>query len=187
VTAAALGLAPLVAAGAVASDRVIVDGASGTSGAGRVPTPTTHHAAVNESFTAYGLVTHRHTPEMEQVIGARVLFTPHLVPMTRGILTTSYASVTAPTSTEEVTALLRDRYAGEPFVTVVDEVPATRDTYASNGARLAARYDPRTGTVVVLAAIDNLTKGGSGQAIQAANVALGLEETEGLPQVAVAP
>jgi N-acetyl-gamma-glutamyl-phosphate reductase len=187
VTAASLCLVPFVAAGLVDTDRVIVDGASGTSGAGRVPTPSTHHATANESFTAYGLVSHRHTPEMEQVIGARVLFTPHLVPMTRGLLTTCYAGASRPTSTEEAIGVLRSAYEGEPFVQVVEDSPATRDTYGANTARLTARYDDRTGTVLVIGAIDNITKGGAGQAIQAANVALGLPETGGLPRVAVTP
>jgi len=187
VTAASLGLAPLVAGGFVADDAVIVDGASGTSGAGRVPTPDTHHAVVNENFSAYRVISHRHTPEMEQAIGAPVLFTPHLVPMTRGILTTSYARSAGPTSSAALTQALRDAYAGEPFVAVVDDPPSTRDVYATNNARIAARYDERTGRIVVLCAIDNLTKGGAGQAIQAANVALGVRETTGLPVVAVAP
>lgn len=187
VTAAALCLAPLLRAGLVEAAGVVVDGASGTSGAGRVPGPTTHHAAVNESFTAYGLVTHRHTPEIEQAVGASVLFTPHLAPMTRGILVTCYARSTSASSTDEVLGALADAYAGEPFVEVTTASPATRDTYGTNNARITARHDPRTGLTLVIGAIDNLTKGGAGQAIQAANVALGLSETEGLPRVAVTP
>ncbi|MCU1493710.1 MAG: argC [Acidimicrobiaceae bacterium] len=187
VTAASLCLAPLVAAGAVEPSGVIVDGASGTSGAGRAPTPSTHHPAVNESFTAYGLLSHRHTPEIEQVTGAQVLFTPHLAPMTRGILTTCYARATGPTTTEDVLELLRETYAGEPFVQVTESSPATRETYGANTARITARHDPRTGITLVIGAIDNVTKGGAGQAIQAANVALGLSETAGLPRIAVTP
>lgn len=187
VTAAALCLAPLVRAGAIETDGVVVDGASGSSGAGRVPTADTHHATVNESFTAYKLVSHRHTPEMEQVIGARLLFTPHLLPMTRGILTTCYARSTGPTSSDEVIDLLRTAYDAEPFVHVVEESPATRDTYGANTAHITARHDPRTGMTLVIGAIDNITKGGAGQAVQAANVALGLPETDGLSRVAVTP
>ncbi|MGD0742430.1 MAG: N-acetyl-gamma-glutamyl-phosphate reductase [Acidimicrobiales bacterium] len=187
VTAAVLALAPLVAAGIVEPDGLIVDAASGTSGAGRQPTATVHHATVNESFVAYGLLDHRHTPEMAQAIGAEVLFTPHLAPMTRGILATCYARPSQPVTTDRLVAVLADRYAGEPFVEVVPHPPSTRETYASNVAKLTARADARTGHVIVLAAIDNLTKGGAGQAIQAANVALGLAETAGLPRVAVTP
>lgn len=187
VTAASLALAPLVATGAIERTGVIVDAASGTSGAGRAPSAQTHHPAVNENFSAYKVAVHRHTPEIEQVTGASVVFTPHLAPMTRGILATCYARALQVGSTEEVLTVLRDHYAGEPFVRVVDHLPATRDTYGANLAHLGARFDPRTGTVVLLAAIDNLTKGGAGQALQAANVALGLGETLGLPRVAVTP
>jgi N-acetyl-gamma-glutamyl-phosphate reductase len=187
VTAATLGLQPLLAAGVIEPDGLIVDAASGTSGAGRQPSATTHHATVNENFVAYGLLDHRHTPEMAQAIGAEVLFTPHLAPMTRGILATCYARPAQPVTTDDLLAALAARYAGEPFVEVVAYPPSTRETYASNVARLTARADARTGHVLVLVAIDNLTKGGAGQAIQAANVALGLDETAGLPRMAVTP
>ena len=191
VTAAALALAPLVRSGAVEPSGIVVDAASGVSGAGRHPTAETHFPAVNESFVAYGLLTHRHTPEIEQATGAQVLFTPHLAPMTRGILATCYArpgpAWPRPASTEELLALLRDFYAGEPFVRVVDEPPSTRDTLGSNNCHLTARYDPRTGYVVVLSALDNLVKGAAGQAVQAANVALGMPEQLGLPAVALTP
>jgi N-acetyl-gamma-glutamyl-phosphate reductase len=187
VTAATLALSPLLRAGIVESDAVVVDATSGTSGAGKAPTAETHHASVNESFTAYKLVGHRHTPEMEQATGATILFTPHLAPMTRGILATCYARSTGPSSTDDVLGVLRDAYAREPFVQVVDDPPATRDTYGTNVVKLTARHDARTGLTVVLAALDNLTKGGAGQAVQAANVALGLDETAGLPTVAVTP
>ncbi len=190
VTAASLALAPLTAAGLVDPGGVIVDGASGTSGAGRSPTAGTHHGAVNESFSAYKLLEHRHTPEIEQVIGATVLFTPHLAPMTRGILVTCYArlaSGAAEPTTASLVELLADSYAGEEFVHVGQEPPATRQTLGTNNVMLTARYDGRTGHVLVLAALDNLTKGGSGQALQAANVALGLDETLGLPRVALVP
>lgn len=189
VTAASLALAPLVAAGVIAAEGVIVDAASGTSGAGRGLSAATHHAQVNESFSAYKVLSHRHTPEIEQAIGATVCFTPHLAPMTRGILATCYGRLADPgaSSSEAVTAVLEQAYAGETFVRVVTDPPATRDVYGTNCAHLCARVDPRTGTVVVLSAIDNLTKGGAGQAVQAANVALGLPEAMGLSTVAVTP
>ena len=138
---------------------------------------------------AYGLLDHRHTPEIEQATGATVLFTPHLAPMTRGILATCYARPAGgrhvhrrPSSTS-----CRDAYAGEPFVVVGDAPPSTKAAWGSNTAHLTARYDPRTGWVVVLAAIDNLVKGASGQAVQCANIVLGLDETAGLSPVGVYP
>ena len=190
VTAACLGLAPLLKEGVVSPAGVIVDGLSGTSGAGKAPTAELHHPLVNERVVPYGLLTHRHTPEMEQVLGAEVLFTPHLVPMTRGILATCYARVVGsavPSSSGEVVDLLAEAYEGEPFVAVSRGTVSTADAYGSNVAHLTARYHARTGHVIVLAAIDNLVKGGSGQAIQAANLACGFEETAGLPQAGLTP
>jgi len=184
VTAAALAVAPLVRAGAIVPDGVIVDAASGVSGAGRLPRATSHFATVDEDFTAYGLLDHRHTPEIEQATGATVLFTPHLAPMTRGILATCYAR---PASDADPLEVLREFYAGEPFVFVGDGSPSTKATAGSNCAHLTARRDPRTGWVLVLCALDNLVKGASGQAVQCANLALGLEETAGLPTVGLYP
>jgi N-acetyl-gamma-glutamyl-phosphate reductase len=183
-TAAGLALAPLRRAGLIEPSGIIVDAASGVSGAGRAPKDTLHFGAVDEDFVAYGLLTHRHTPEMEQILGADVLFTPHLVPMTRGILATCYARPMAeagPFDTADVMAALHDAYDGEPFVVVTDQPPSTKATSGSNCAHVTARVDPRTGWVLSLCALDNLVKGASGQAIQCANVALGLDETTGLP------
>jgi N-acetyl-gamma-glutamyl-phosphate reductase len=132
---------------------------------------------------AYGLLDHRHTPEIEQTLGATVLFTPHLAPMNRGILATCYARPIASITTEDVLACLADAYAGEPFVVVSDRPPSTKATLGSNAAHLTARADSRTGFVVSLCSLDNLVKGASGQAIQCANLALGLDETLGLPTV----
>ena len=124
--------------------------------------------------TAYGLLDHRHTPEIEQEVGAQVLFTPHLAPMNRGILATCYARPAADVSTESLLAALAAAYAGEPFVVVGEASPSTKATLGSNTAHLTARFDERTGTVMAICAIDNLAKGASGGAVQAANVALGL-------------
>jgi N-acetyl-gamma-glutamyl-phosphate reductase len=190
VTAAALALAPLVRSGAIEASGVIVDAASGVSGAGRTLSHTTQYATTNEDFVAYGLLRHRHTPEIEQATGAQVLFTPHLAPMTRGILATCYARpapAAGPTTTDTLLRLLRDAYAGEPFVVVGAEPPSTKATYGSNTALLTARYDERTGWVVVLCALDNLVKGASGQAVQCANLACGLLEASGLSTVGVYP
>ena len=193
-TAALLALAPLVEAGVLAAPgsdapALLVDAASGTSGAGRAPKDTLHFSAVDEDFVAYGLLDHRHTAEMEQGLGAPVLFTPHLAPMVRGILATCYARPADPGSltTEDAMQLLTDRYAGEPFVVVADAPPSTKAASGSNTAHLSVRVDPRTGWVVVLSAIDNLIKGAAGQAVQCANLALGLPEATGLPVVGVYP
>ncbi len=186
-TAAALGLTPLVRAGVIETTGVIVDAASGVSGAGRPPKAGNAFCAVDEDFRAYGLLDHRHTPEIEQATGASVLFTPHLVPMNRGILATCYARPRQSTSTAEVLALLVDTYRGEPFVVVGEESPSTKATAGSNCAHLTARVDPRTGWVVVLCALDNLGKGAAGQALQCANLALGLDEGAGLSVAGVLP
>jgi len=189
-TAAGLALAPLVRDGLVEASGIIVDAASGVSGAGRSPKDSLHFGAVDEDFTAYGLMTHRHTPEMEQILGAEVLFTPHLAPMTRGILATCYARPTGAAGTlssAEALSVLHAAYDDEPFVVVTDGPPSTKATAGSNCAHVTARVDPRTGWVIVICALDNLVKGASGQAIQCANVALGLPEATGLPLVGVYP
>jgi len=186
-TAASLALAPLVRAGVIEPAGIIVDAASGVSGAGRPPKPNTTFCTVDEDFTAYGLLDHRHTPEIEQVIGASVLFTPHLAPMNRGILATCYARPASVTSTDALLDQLRAAYADEPFVVVTDAPPSTKATLGSNCAHLTARYDERTGWVLAIAAIDNITKGASGQALQCANLLLDLPETTGLPIVGVYP
>jgi N-acetyl-gamma-glutamyl-phosphate reductase len=188
-TAAGLALAPLVRAHMVETTGIIVDAASGVSGAGRGLKESLHFGTVDGDFTAYGLLHHRHTPEMEQIIGAEVLFTPHLAPMVRGILATCYArpaAGTAPT-TESVMAALHDAYDAEPFVVVRDDPPSTKATAGANAAHVTARVDPRTGWVISLCALDNLVKGAAGQAIQCANAALGLPETTGLPIAGVSP
>lgn len=188
VTAATLALAPLVRAGFVGADGVIVDAASGVTGAGRSATAATHFCTIDENLSAYGLDGHRHSCEMEQEIGTQVLFTPHLAPMNRGILATCYARPSGvATSTDVLLATLGEAYAGEPFVMVSERSPSTKATLASNAVHLTARFDTRTGHIVVISALDNLSKGASGGAVQAANVALGLEETAGLSTVGVMP
>lgn len=187
VTAATLALQPLVAAGLVETTGVIVNNVTGITGAGRAPTDTNVFTNIDSNVVAYGLLGHRHTPEMEQEIGAELLFTPHLVPMSRGILATCYARPTDGVDTDNVMAALGAAYADEPFVTVTEAPPATKSVLGANAAHVSARVDPRTGTVITMCAIDNLTKGASGGAVQAANVALGLDETAGLATVGVAP
>jgi N-acetyl-gamma-glutamyl-phosphate reductase len=188
-TAAGLALAPLVRAGLVEPAGIVVDAASGVSGAGRGLRESLHFGTVDEDFTAYGLLTHRHTPEMEQIIGGEVLFTPHLAPMVRGILATCYARPAAgiTLTTGSVMAALHEAYDAEPFVVVTNDPPSTKATAGANAAHVTARVDPRTGWVVSLCALDNLVKGASGQAVQCANAALGLPETTGLPIAGVYP
>jgi N-acetyl-gamma-glutamyl-phosphate reductase len=193
-TAALLALAPFVEAGvlqlpAEGGPALVVDAASGTSGAGRAPKDSLHFAAVDEDFVAYGLLDHRHTAEMEQGLDTTVLFTPHLAPMVRGILATCYARPADPgaLTTEDAMQLLHDHYDGEPFVVVGDAPPSTKAASGSNTVHLTARVDPRTGWVVVLSALDNLIKGAAGQAVQCANVALSLPEGSGLPLAGVYP
>jgi N-acetyl-gamma-glutamyl-phosphate reductase len=190
-TAAGLALAPLLRQGLVEPTGIVVDAASGVSGAGRGPKESLHFGTVDEDFTAYGLLTHRHTPEMEQILGpgAQVLFTPHLAPMVRGILATCYSRPVAGASlsTASVMATLHEAYDDEPFVTVTDASPSTKSTAGSNSAHVTARVDQRTGWVVTLCALDNLVKGASGQAIQCANAALGLPEPTGLPLAGLYP
>jgi len=183
-TAAILALKPLVEAGVVKPGSLIVDAASGVSGAGREAKEATGFSTVDGSFSAYGLLNHRHTAEMEMAIGGTVLFTPHLVPMTRGILATCYGEAIG---SSDPLQILRDAYAAEPFVHVTDQPPATKWVSGSNGVQLTARHDERTGRVVALSAIDNLGKGAAGQMIQCANLMFGLDETAGLTTIGVYP
>ena len=183
-TAAILALKPLVDAGLVDPASIIVDAASGVSGAGRELKESTAFNTVDGSFSAYGLLNHRHTAEMEMALEATVLFTPHLVPMTRGILATCYGQAIGGGNPLDA---LHQAYAAEPFVHVTASPPATKWVSGSNGAQVTARRDERTGRILALAAIDNLGKGAAGQMIQCANLMLGLEETAGLTACGVYP
>lgn len=186
-TSTILPLAPLVAAGVVDPSHVIVDAACGVSGAGRPPKDNTTFCAVDENFTAYGVLDHRHTPEMETHTGATVLFTPHLLPTNRGILSTIYGRVAGEWTSETALEVLCDAYADEPFVVVAERLPSTKAALGSNVAHLSVRVDQRTGTVVAFGAIDNLVKGTAGQAIQCLNLMCGFPETTGLPVTGVTP
>jgi N-acetyl-gamma-glutamyl-phosphate reductase len=186
-TAAALALAPFTRASVVETEGVVVDAASGVSGAGAGLSRQTHFSAVDEDFKAYGLLQHRHTPEIEQAAGAKVLFTPHLAPMSRGILATCYARAKDGLDRASAMALLERSYGEEPFVLVADQSPSTKATLGSNSAHLSVWVDERTGWLVSVCAIDNLVKGASGQAIQCANIILGLAETLGLAVAGLYP
>ena len=193
-TAAALALAPLLAAGLAEPTGIVVNAASGVSGRGRGLSAPSLYSEANENVQAYGLLSHRHTGEIEHALAGaaatdvQVLFTPHLVPMTRGILATCTAHPAVDgLSSDKVMDAYHDRYASEPFVAVTDAPPATKATLGSNSCHVTARFDERTGTLLALAALDNLGKGAAGQAIQAANVLLGLPETTGLPVTGIMP
>jgi N-acetyl-gamma-glutamyl-phosphate reductase len=193
-TAAALALAPLVADAVVEPTGLVVDAMSGVSGRGRGLSAASLYSEANENVAAYTLLTHRHTGEMEWAIGeaanteVQLLFTPHLVPMTRGLLATCHARPSrAGVTTASLLETVRAFYADAPFVGVVDEPPMTKATLGSNSAHLTVRFDDRTGSVLALCALDNLGKGAAGQAIQCANLALGLPETTGLPAVGMMP
>jgi len=188
VTAASLALTPLVRSGIVNPTGVIVDAASGVSGAGRALKHSSMFSTIDEDFTAYGLLDHRHTPEIEQVTGAQVLFTPHLAPMNRGILATCYARPQgdAPT-TASLLAAIATFYKNEQYIVVRPSSPSTKATLGSNSVHITARFDERTGYVMVIAALDYLAKGASGGAVQSMNVALGLPESSGLSNVGMYP
>jgi len=195
-TTTILAVAPLARAGLVAD--LVVDAKSGVSGAGRDPKPHLTFSEVNESVSAYGVFNHRHTAEIEQELGLlapsgagqpfeAVDFLPHLIPMTRGILSAVHVKPTRPVTTAELQELYRDTYAGEPFVQVVDTPPATKHVYGSNLARVFVTADERTGRVLAIGVLDNLVKGAAGQAVQAFNVVFGLPETAGLEQLPLNP
>jgi N-acetyl-gamma-glutamyl-phosphate reductase len=184
-TSAILALKPLL--DLIDPLTITVDAASGVSGAGRALKEETGFAAVDANFSAYGLLGHRHTAEMEAELGGQVLFTPHLAPMSRGILATCYARAARPMAAEAPLEALRNAYADEPFVHVSERAPSTKWTTGSNAVFLTARYDERTGRVLAIAALDNLVKGAAGQMIQCANLMLGLDEAAGLSRVGVWP
>jgi N-acetyl-gamma-glutamyl-phosphate reductase len=187
-TCVILGLAPLAQAGLLRVDSVIADCKSGVSGAGRQPLLGITFCEVNDGFRAYKVLEHRHTPEMEQELSklagtpVKVTFTPHLVPMSRGILGTLYATLTESRSEEELRDLYQRFYQGHPFVRLhpPGRLPDTRDVRGANFCDLALRVDPESRRVIVLSVIDNLTKGAAGQAVQNFNLMLGFPETMGL-------
>jgi len=193
VTTATLTLAPLITAGLVEPAGIIVDAASGVSGAGRATKPSTSFSTVDENFTAYSLLTHRHTPEMQMALGryagtdVELLFTPHLAPMNRGILATCYARPTGAETTDQLLTTMAEAYRDEPFVVVSPAIPSTKATLGSNSVHITVRRDERTGWVVAIGALDNLVKGAAGQAIQCANLAAGIPETAGLPVAGMFP
>lgn len=183
-TSAILPLAPLLKAGWIEPDDIIVDSKSGVSGAGRTPKLNTLYPECNESISAYSVGKHRHQPEIEQILGratgndVNVIFTPHLTPMDRGILSVIYARPTRPVAEAEMLGLLREFYAGKPFVRIVSHLPATKDTAHTNFIDITARVVK--GRVLLISAEDNLIKGASGAAVQNFNLMYGFPETMAL-------
>lgn len=183
-TSAILALAPLLKAGLVEADGIVVDSKSGVSGAGRSPKPTLHYPEANESFSAYGIGTHRHMPEIDQVLAdasgnaTEVLFTPHLVPMDRGILSTCYAKAKSGVSENDLNDELQRYYADEPFVHWTTALPTTKHVAGTNNCHLTARLV--RGRAVIVSVIDNLIKGAAGAAVQNFNLMHGYDETTAL-------
>ena len=194
-TCTTLSIYPLLKEGLIDPDTIIVDAKSGTSGAGRGAKVDNLFCEVNENIKAYGVATHRHTPEIEEQLGyaagrpVRINFTPHLVPMNRGILITAYASLTREASYEEVKAAYDKYYTSEKFVRVLDKglCPQTRWVEGSNYVDVNFQIDPRTKRVIMMGAMDNLVKGAAGQAVQNMNLMFGLPESEGLELVPLFP
>ncbi len=185
-TATSLALGPFIDAGVVERRGIIVNALSGASGAGRAPSDRLHFARLSSNAEAYGLLTHRHTPEMQQELGSELLFTPHLVPASRGMIVTAYAPVVGSRHFEPLN-ILRDAYATDPFVVVIEEPPTLKDAVGSNLCFVSARLDERTGWLIAMSSIDNLLKGAAGQAVQAWNVATGRDEVRGLARSGITP
>ena len=194
-TAAILPLVPLLEAGQIALEDIIIDAKSGVTGAGRGAKQQNLFSEISEGVHAYGIASHRHGPEIEQELAkaagelVAVSFTPHLMPMKRGILATCYVRLTAGRSVEELRQTLVDRYGEEPFVRVVEEgvAPATRDVRGSNFCLIGVFADRLPGRAIVISVLDNLVKGASGTAVQNMNVMYGLDETMGLEQQPLFP
>ncbi|MEN6324605.1 MAG: N-acetyl-gamma-glutamyl-phosphate reductase [Syntrophomonas sp.] len=194
-TSAILPLVPLLEAGVVESQGIIVDSKSGVSGAGRTPKASSHFCEVNEGIRAYGVGTHRHGPEIAQELSfaARqpvdMIFTPHLVPMNRGILSTIYTRLRPGTDAAQVRAVLEAKYRDEYFVRVLPEgvMPHPKWVYGSNLLDIGIYCDEASGRVILVSALDNLVKGASGQAIQNLNLMLGIEENKGLKLLGIHP
>jgi N-acetyl-gamma-glutamyl-phosphate reductase len=190
-TATLLAVAPLARAGLI--DDLVIDAKSGVSGAGREAKPELMFGEVNESVKAYGIGGHRHAAEIEQELrelgwdGGAVDFLPHLIPMTRGILSAVHVRPSLSTTQAELDALYAAAYRDEPFVSVVAAAPATKHVLGSNRVHVSVHHDPRTGRILAIGVIDNLVKGAAGQAIQAFNLVHGLPETAGLEQLPLAP
>jgi len=190
-TSVLLPLIPLLKEGFLDAESIIADSKSGVSGAGRSLALSSHFCEVNESFKAYKVAAHRHNPEIEEVLSletgrtTRITFVPHLVPMTRGMLTTIYARLKSDVSSEHIKECLLSFYSGRPFIRLCDDIrlPDTKHVTGTNYCDIGFRIDKRTRCLILISAIDNLVKGAAGQAVQNMNIMLGYEETAGLKSV----
>ncbi|OIP37743.1 N-acetyl-gamma-glutamyl-phosphate reductase [Candidatus Desantisbacteria bacterium CG2_30_40_21] len=184
-TTVILGCAPLIKQKIVKLE-IIVDSKSGISGAGKTPSPTTHFVNRYENFTAYNIGVHRHIPEMEQELSmlagseVRVIFSPHLLPINRGMLSTMYLTLEKEITQDDLSSLYQGFYQDEPFIRILDKIPQTADVRETNYCDIWVNLDKRTNKVIIVSAIDNLTKGASGQAVQNMNIMYGWDETIGL-------
>lgn len=192
-TSSILPLAPLLREKIIDPVDIKIDSKSGVSGAGANPKPHTHFPAANENFMAYGLKNHRHTPEIEQALSkfssteTRILFTPHLLPVNRGILSTIYAKPSAEISEERLKDIFSDYYGSEPFIRNRTTPPKIQQVRGTNFCDIYSTYDDRTNTIILVSCIDNLIKGAAGQAVQNANIQFSLDETTGLNGFALSP
>lgn len=194
-TSVILALAPLLSQGAVAGDLIIADSKSGVSGAGRSADIAYNFCEVDEGVRPYGVLKHRHTPEMEQELSlladskVKVVFTPHLIPMVRGIVSTVYAKVKPGCTKEQLRSWYEGKYSREPFVRLLDEgsYPTTKAVYGSNLCDISVDFDEANSMAVVCSALDNLGKGAASQAVQIMNIMFGIDETAGIAQLPVFP
>jgi N-acetyl-gamma-glutamyl-phosphate reductase len=194
-TSIIMAVAPLLDNKVVSTENIIANSLSGATGAGRVPSMVAHYPECNENVKAYSIATHRHTPEIEQELSKlakkkiKISFTPHLLPMNRGILSTIYLNLAKKIKEEEIIKLYQNFYKKEPFVRVLEKgiFPETRNVYGSNYCDIGIKIDGRTNRVIVVSAIDNLVKGASGQAIQNMNIMYGFKETLGLESPGITP
>lgn len=192
-TASSLALIPLLKYDLVEKSSIIIDAKSGVSGSGRKASIGNLYVECNESVKAYGVTTHRHTPEIEQTLSyvakdnINLIFTPHLIPMDRGILSTCYGNLKKAVTLNDVYNLYKEFYKNEPFIRILDELPETRWVKGSNYCDIGIRIDKRTNKIVTLAAIDNLMKGAAGQAVQNMNIMYGIDEKTGLQIVPMFP
>lgn len=194
-TGALLALAPAVKHGLIDLDSIVISSMSGASGAGQKPTQRTHYPETADNVVAYGVTTHRHTPEIEQEISllageqVQVLFTPHLIPANRGILSNVTARAASETTTEKLAEIYNEFYNDAPFVRVCEpgSFPEIRFVRGGNYCDIGLAYDPRTGKFIAISAIDNLCKGAAGQGVQCMNIMFGLPEETGLEYIGLTP
>lgn len=192
-TASILAIAPLLLENLIVEHSIIIDAKSGISGAGKSLNEMTHFTNRNDNFAAYKIFDHQHIPEIEQFFKRidsnehYITFTPHLAPMTRGIMTTTYSTAKALISDEELKELYKEMYKESYFIRIRDSIPCTKDVYGSNFCDIYPAFDERTNRITVISVIDNLIKGAAGQAIQNMNIMLGLPEETGLKLAPIFP